>query len=62
MCKSIRANKNHPNSDLLKILEEPLIVIDRWTKQEHAIFAKAVEKYGKKYKLISDAVKTKTRR
>ncbi len=62
MCKSIRKTKNHPDADLLEILEKPLIIRNKWTEKEKNAFVKATRKHGKNYEMIQKRVATRTRK
>ena len=50
LCKSIRAKKNHPDAEILPILEQPLQKY--FSKKEHELYVKGVKQYGKNYSMI----------
>ena len=61
LCSILSRNPQHPDIDMLKILEKRIKVNEPWTKEEHDAFVKATRKYGKDYQKILQEVETKTR-
>ena len=53
-------NKHHPDRDILREFAKKRSDKIRWTRKETDAFIKAVNRYGKDYKMISNAVQTKT--
>ena len=57
----IRAKKDHPDSDLLEVLETPLKVHNPWTEEEHNTFVRVIEKHGKDFNKLVEAIPTRER-
>ena len=55
----VKADKSHPDRATLLAFEKKRLLQIRWTPKETSVLIKAVQKYGKDYQRISNAVKTR---
>ena len=55
----MNAGKSHPDRAILLAFKKKRMRLISWTPKETSLLIKAVQKYGKNYQMISNAVKTR---
>ncbi|GMI29250.1 hypothetical protein TrCOL_g13663 [Triparma columacea] len=58
--KKGKKGKNKPSANLVAMTNPDGSNIGRWTDNEHTMFLEGLKKYGKRWKLISDFIKTRS--
>ena len=58
--QTITDKEQHPDRATIQAFEKQRTPYCYWTSREDKVFVKAVKRYGKNYKMISNSVKTKT--
>ena len=58
LLKQVKADKSHPDRATLLAFDKKRVHSTIWTPKETSVLIKAVQKYGKDYQMISNAVKT----
>ena len=59
LLNEVKAGKSHPGRATLLAFEKKRVNLTIWTPKETLVLIKAVQKYGKDYQMISNAVKTR---
>ena len=60
LLKDIKMNKHHPDRDILREFAKKRTTKTKWKHKEIDVLMRAANKFGKDYKMISNAVQTKT--